>query len=120
MSGADRRILQRVDRVCAEIQTTRAEVLCALVRALVGEPQSNQMPGVPHLSAQDCILRELHRSGSLTVRELKTRTTYRRHGIVAFDRALNELCVAGRLRVAEELTGSGHMRRVVILLREPD
>jgi hypothetical protein len=130
MSNKDKRILQRVDEVCTTIHTTRAEVLYALLRSIVAECspgasgayappavalKSPVAESVPRMTARELIMRAVRRSGSMTVRELKMNTHYKRIAVEDWDTALQALCDAGDVRVAEERTENGRTRRVVLL-----
>jgi hypothetical protein len=63
------------------------------------------------------VMRSRHRC---TVRELKQATASKRISVGDWDKALQALCRAGEMRVAEESTPKGHMRKVVILLKEAE
>lgn len=128
----DAKILKRVDGICAETHTTRVDVLCVLVRALVGHQAARQagqaeetergLPGRPvlRLSPQECIMRAMRSRHSCTVRELKAATSSRRISVGDWDNALMALCSAGELRVAEEPGARGQTRKVVTLLTAED
>lgn len=128
----DGKILKRIDGICAETHTTRVDVLCVLVRALVGRKAVRQggqvgqtergLAGRPalRLSPQECLMRVMRRGGCMTVRELKQATSSRRISVVEWDEALKALCDTGMLRVAEEPGTPGHTRRVVTLLTVED
>jgi len=128
----DGKILKRIDGICAETHTTRGDVLCVLVRALVGSKAARQggqdgqaergLPGRPalRLSPQECIMRAIQSRDRCTVRELKQATSSRRISVVEWDEALKALCDTGMLRVAEEPGTHGHTRKVVTLLTAED
>ena len=128
----DGKILKRIDGICAETHTTRVDVLCVLVRALVGHNAARQagqagqsergLPGRPalRLSPQECLLRAMRSRHSCTVRELKAATSSRRISVSDWDNALKALCDTGMLRVAEEPGTHGHTRKVVTLLTAED
>jgi hypothetical protein len=128
----DGKILKRIDGICAETQTTRVDVLCVLVRALVGRHATRQagqagqeergLPGRPvlRLSPQECIMRAMRSRPRCTVRELKQATSSRRISVCDWDNALMALCDAGELRVADERVPSGQIRRTVTLLTAED
>jgi hypothetical protein len=120
MSSKDKRILQRVDEVCAALHTTRVEVLYALLGALIAvdaKPSAalSVVQAVPRATAREIIMRAMRRSGKITVRELKMNTQYKRIAVEDWDKALRALCDAGEVRVAEERTENGRTRRVVLL-----
>lgn len=124
----DKRILQRVDDVCATLHTTRAVVLYALLRGVLAGPHDPS--GAKHtvVTAPDNETRAARAKAAIrkamryrrceTVRRLKQATNSKRIAVADWDKALKGLCNAGEMRVAEERTMSGRTRRVVILLKD--
>lgn len=108
-SVTEKRILQRVDEVCATMRTTRAEVLYALLRGIVVEclPKASrhtveqQAPeGETRLArAEAAIMRVMRQRRLETVRILKQATNSKRIAVVDWDRALVALVKAGELRI---------------------
>lgn len=113
-ANMDQRILKRIDGMCAATHTTRVEMLCVLLRALLAEcaPTIKLQKAVTP-DVKGAIMRALRRSGSRTVRRLKAATMSKRIRVYEWDTALHELCVNGDVRVTDERTVSGQMRRMV-------
>lgn len=121
------RTLRAVDTMCAAHGVTRADVLCALVRAFIERPASApvptqrperkaETPDARVARAEAGIRKVMRRRLSCTVRELKAATNSRRFGVGDWGNAFAALCKAGELRLGEELTDAGRTRKVVTLL----
>jgi len=128
MSNKDKRILQRVDEVCATLHTTRAAVLYALLHGVVAEclPDASGASGlptadlrvpvaldVPRAGARELIMRAIQRHGSMTLRELKAWTTYRRFGIQEWESELQALIDGGQLEF--HIGGLTRQKKIVSL-----
>jgi hypothetical protein len=110
------KILVQVDEMCAAQGLTRADVLCALFRALVARAPAKRP--APHLSPQECIMRVMRRRHSCTVRELKRNTSSTRIPPIEWDKALRDLIVNGS--VTFHLGGKTGLRKVVSLPAKPE
>jgi hypothetical protein len=114
--ATDKRILQRIDKTCAATATTRVDVLCVLLRALLVEcAPTVEIRKVAPPNVKDNIMRAMRRSGGMTVRTLKQATNSRRVHANEWDESLQALCKAGELRVVDEQTDTGRIRRMVSL-----
>jgi len=109
MTIKDKRILRRVDDVCTALNTTRAEVLYALIRGIVAEclPRASAPTVEPKAHegetrvarAEAAIMRVMRERRLETVRLLKQATNSNRYAVVDWDKALTALIKAGELRV---------------------
>lgn len=125
MSNKEKRILERVDDICAALHTTRAELLYALLCGIVAEcVQGASMPtvepGAPEgetraARAEAAIRKVMRDRRRETVRRLKSATHSTKISVSDWDKALASLVKAGEMRVETERTEAGQTRKVVIL-----
>jgi hypothetical protein len=114
--------------MCAARGVTRADVLCALVRAFIeGQPQpvpapaleaEREAPGRGTLAAriERAIRLVMQKKRRCTVRELRAYTSIKSLKVGDWDKVLKALVSAGELRVAEEPGARGQTRKVVTWL----
>jgi hypothetical protein len=114
------KILRQVDELCAANGVARVDVICELIRALVEgrtAPLPEQAPeGETRAARAEAAIRKVMRSRRrCSVRDLKAATSSKRISVGDWDKALQALCKAGEMRVADEPGNRGQTRRVVTL-----
>lgn len=124
MSIRDKRVLQRVDEVCATAHVTRAEMLYALLRGIIAEclPDASmptvepQAPdgGTRAARAEASIRKVMRERRRETVRRLKAATHSTKISVQVWDAALASLVKGGALRIDVSPKG----KRTVVLLKE--
>ena len=87
------------------------------IRKLTAEPQPASLDESRQARCEAVIRRVMQIKKRLSVRELKDRTNYQRVGIAMWEKSLESLVQGGEVRVHEEPSTAGRIKRIVTLER---
>jgi hypothetical protein len=129
-TSIDTCLFHLLDSFCARTHRNRAQVMRGLLYGLLVEGNQSVFDGpapaptiqsapLPRLNAKERILRTMRRHGEMTFREMR-RNTIARMRVCDWKEDVQALVDANELRISEERMPSGHIRRIVRLVKQDE